>query len=90
MSISGRQIKGDSFMAFCGAPSSHQGDAANAIAEVLAMQSGMSALNDVNPAQGMRAMDARIGVTTGLVVAGDLVSQYRLRCILRESVLATG
>ncbi len=78
---------GDSVMALFGAPLSRPGDAGNAIATALAIQSAMAALNAANLAQGMLAIEAGIGVHTGLVVAGNLGSQNRLNyTVIGDSV----
>ncbi len=78
---------GDSVMALFGAPLSRPGDAGNAIATALAIQSTMAALNEANLAQGMFAIEAGIGVHTGLVVAGNLGSQNRLNyTVIGDSV----
>jgi adenylate cyclase len=78
---------GDSVMALFGAPLSRPGDAGNAIATALAIQSTIAALNTKNLAQGMFAIEAGIGVDTGLVVAGNLGSQNRLNyTVIGDSV----
>lgn len=78
---------GDSVMALFGAPLSRPGDARNAIATALAIQSTMAALNAANRAAGMQEIGAGIGVHTGLVVAGNLGSQNRLNyTVIGDSV----
>lgn len=69
---------GDSVMALFGAPISRSNDASNAVATTLAIQQAMRRLNENNKAMGLAAIEAGIGVHTGLVVAGNLGSQNRL------------
>jgi len=78
---------GDSVMALFGAPLSRANDTQNAIAATLAIQSAMAALNSANRAAGLLAIEAGIGVHTGLVVAGNLGSQNRLNyTVIGDSV----
>ncbi len=78
---------GDSVMALFGAPLSRPGDARNAIATALAIQATMASLNAANLAQGMFAIEAGIGIHTGLVVAGNLGSKNRLNyTVIGDSV----
>lgn len=69
---------GDSVMALFGAPISRSNDASNAVATTLAIQQAMRRLNENSIAIGLAAIEAGIGVHTGLVVAGNLGSQNRL------------
>mgnify|MGYP001600945144 CR=1 FL=1 len=78
---------GDSVMALFGAPLSRGNDAQNAVRTALAMQEAMTSLNARNRAAGLAAVEAGIGVHTGLVVAGNLGSQNRLNyTVIGDSV----
>lgn len=61
------QFLGDGVLAYFGYPTAHEDDAERAVHAGLSL---LKALHDLEPLQGM-AVEARIGLATGVVVVGD-------------------
>ncbi len=74
------KFTGDGMMAVFGAPLSAgpQQDARDALASLLEIRSGMEALNHQLAAEGAPAMRMRLGVHSGMVLAGSMGSSERL------------
>lgn len=74
------KFTGDGMMAVFGAPLSGgpQQDARDALASLLEIRAGMEALNHQLLAEGAPAMRMRLGVHSGLVLAGSMGSSERL------------
>jgi adenylate cyclase len=74
------KFTGDGIMAVFGAPLSAgtQQDARDALASLLEIRSGMEALNQQLAAEGAPAMRMRLGVHSGMVLAGSMGSSERL------------
>jgi len=74
------KFTGDGMMAVFGAPLSAgpQQDARDALASLLEIRSGMEALNRQLEAEGAPAMRMRLGVHSGMVLAGSMGSSERL------------
>src|ERR1700730_2630677 len=66
---------GDGVLAYFGYPSADEEDASHAVRAALALQGAMGSL----PLPNGIACQVRIGVATGLVVIGDIVSRGEIR-----------
>ena len=69
---------GDEVMALFGAPLSHGDDALRAVRAALRMRAAMARLNAERAERGQHAVHIAIGISTGLVVAGNMGSASRL------------
>ena len=66
---------GDSILAYFGYPVAHEDDPERAVGAALAMQQAMGSFNDeLETKRGLR-LQMRIGINTGLVLAGQMGSQ---------------
>ena len=77
------QFLGDGVLAYFGYPQAHENDAERA---VLAALSAIRKIDTVSPIPGL-TLEIRIGISTGIVVAGDLIGEGRseVRSVLGES-----
>jgi class 3 adenylate cyclase len=71
------KLMGDGVLAYFGWPRAHEDDAECAVRAGLAIVGAVGRLSA--PADGDRPLAARIGIASGLVVVGDLVSQGTAR-----------
>ncbi len=69
------QLSGDGLMALFGAPISYENDSERAVRAALAIQ---RALSELGPRAGGRELSARIGVHTGMVVAGTVGNDLKM------------
>lgn len=69
---------GDAIMAVFGLPAVHEDDALRAVRAALEMQSRLAVVNETLERKWGVRLDARIGVNTGEVVAGDASGGQRL------------
>lgn len=69
---------GDEVMALFGAPLSHGDDALRAVRAALRMRAAMARLNAERAERGQDTVHIAIGISTGLVVAGNMGSASRL------------
>jgi len=65
---------GDAIMAFWGAPIEDDSHAINACKSAVAMQKGMDRLREEFRAEGLPEISMRIGINTGIVIAGNMGS----------------
>jgi adenylate cyclase len=74
------KFTGDGFMAVYGAPigQGSAGDARSALQTALEIQQGMSTLNQALEAEGEPPMALRLGIHSGMVLAGSMGSSERL------------
>lgn len=74
------KFTGDGFMAVYGAPIGlgSAGDARSALQTALEIQQGMSTLNQALEAEGQPPMALRLGIHSGMVLAGSMGSSERL------------
>ncbi len=63
---------GDGILVYFGYPRAHEDDPRRAILAALDIRLGMQRLNESIAARGWPRLDLRIGIHTGLVVAGDM------------------
>lgn len=70
---------GDAILVIFGAPIARPDDARRAVACCLAMQQAMTAINEVNVAKGLPALEMGIALNTGPVTVGNIGSEKRLK-----------
>ncbi len=71
------KYEGDAIMAVFGAPIAHGNHAYNACASALDMQTQLAQMRSVWRKLGKPALEARIGINTGLMVVGNMGSETR-------------
>lgn len=71
------EFVGDAILAIFGAPVSDEDDCDRALACAVAMQLGMSSVNERNRRDGLPELEMGIGLNTGDVVAGNIGSELR-------------
>jgi len=78
---------GDAVMAVFGAPMAHPDHSARAIRTALAMQEGISGLNEKRARDGKEAISVGIGVSAGEAVAGTVGTEDRMEyTVIGDSV----
>jgi len=78
---------GDAVMAVFGAPMAHPDHSARAIRTALAMQAGISGLNEKRARDGKEAISVGIGVSAGEAVAGTVGTEDRMEyTVIGDSV----
>jgi predicted ATPase/class 3 adenylate cyclase len=71
------QLAGDGILAFFGAPVAHEDDPERALRAAIDLRSGLAALDKrLRDALG-RPLEIRVGINTGLVIVGDMGSDFR-------------
>ncbi len=73
------EIQGDGILAFFGAPEYQADHPARALACALTMQAAMEEINAVNAQEGLPHLEMGIGVSTGMVVVGNIGSELRTK-----------
>jgi class 3 adenylate cyclase len=72
------QLAGDGMMALFGAPIAHEDAPERAVLAALAIQRGLAALSERLLADGGAALHARIGIHTGVVIAGTVGNELKM------------
>lgn len=71
------EFLGDGILALFGAPVTREDDADRAVACALSMQTAMIEVNSRNQAAGYPELKMGVGISTGLVIAGNIGSEVR-------------
>ncbi len=72
------QLAGDGLMALFGAPIAHEDSPERAVRAALAIQSALGALSTQLMAERGVALQARVGIHTGIVVAGTVGNDFKM------------
>ncbi len=73
------EFLGDAILAVFGAPKRQDDDPERAVRSALAMRDAISAVNMANEAEGLPALQHRIALNTGSVIAGNIGSEQRAK-----------
>lgn len=69
---------GDAIMAIFGAPISNGNEELNSVLAALAMKKALIRLNEENKIKGLPELNFRIGIDSGMVIAGNVGSEKRM------------
>ena len=73
------EFLGDAILAVFGAPKRQDDDPERAVRSALAMRDAIAAVNMANEAEGLPALQHRIALNTGSVIAGNIGSEQRAK-----------